>query len=42
LEEETLQKYVKKYNIVGQLLLTISYKKTLGKIFALDFANGFL
>jgi hypothetical protein len=43
LEEEALQKYVKKCKkIVGQPLLTVSYKKPLGKIFALGFANGFL
>jgi hypothetical protein len=27
--------------IIGQLLLTVSYKKSLGKLSALDFANGF-
>jgi hypothetical protein len=51
LEEETLQKHIKKCKkIVGgirrwhffghEALLMISYKKTLGKVFALGFANG--
>jgi hypothetical protein len=43
LKEETLQKYDKKCKkIVGQLLLTVSYKKQLENIFALGFDNGFL
>jgi hypothetical protein len=42
-KKKTLQKYVKKcQKIIGQLLLTISYKKPLEKLFALGFANGFL
>jgi hypothetical protein len=43
LEEETLQKHIKKCKkIIGQLLLTVSYKKLLGKVFAPGFDNGFL
>jgi hypothetical protein len=42
-KKKTLQKYVRKCKkIVGQPLLTVSYKKPLGKIFTLDFANDFL
>jgi hypothetical protein len=43
LKKETLQKYVKKCKKnVGEPLLTVSYIKPLGKVFALNFANGFL
>jgi hypothetical protein len=44
LEEENVTKIYQKVlkKIVGQFLLTVSYKKPLGKLFALSFANGFL